>query len=106
MRNLIEQYNKNKRNNLLHNYGIKQIGLFGSYVRGKEKAVSDIDILIDLEKPIRIDLIKLIEIEQDLSEKLDIKVEMFVGQAKKKGIGLSQKNQIQLIEKFKNDEFI
>lgn len=38
-------------------------------------------------------------------KKLDIKVEMFVGQAKKKGVGLSQKNQIELIEKFKNNEF-
>ncbi|MBT3720453.1 DEAD/DEAH box helicase [archaeon] len=38
-------------------------------------------------------------------KKLDIKVEMFVGQQKKKGTGLSQKQQISLIEKFKNDEF-
>lgn len=37
--------------------------------------------------------------------KLDIKVEMFVGQAKKKGIGLSQKDQVNLIEKFKKNEF-
>ena len=38
-------------------------------------------------------------------KKLDIKVEMFVGKQKKKGTGLSQKQQISLIEKFKNDEF-
>ena len=38
-------------------------------------------------------------------KKLDIKVEMFVGQAKKKGFGLSQKEQINLIEKFKNNDF-
>jgi ERCC4-related helicase len=38
-------------------------------------------------------------------KKIGIKVEMFVGQAKKKGIGLSQKNQIELIEKFKNNDF-
>ncbi len=38
-------------------------------------------------------------------KKLGIKVEMFVGQAKRKGTGLSQKEQIELIKKFKDDEF-
>lgn len=31
------------------NYGIKSIGLFGSYVRGEQSENSDIDILIDFE---------------------------------------------------------
>ena len=34
-----------------------------------------------------------------------IKAKMFVGQAKKKGTGLSQKKQIELIEKFKENDF-
>lgn len=35
----------------------------------------------------------------------NVRAEMFVGQAKKKGTGLSQKAQIEMIEKFKNNEF-
>ena len=32
-----------------YRYGIKDIGLFGSYVRDEQSAESDIDILIDFE---------------------------------------------------------
>jgi predicted nucleotidyltransferase len=31
-------------------YGIKKIGLFGSYIRGEQKPTSDIDILVEFEK--------------------------------------------------------
>jgi uncharacterized protein len=34
---------------LLSGFGIKDIGLFGSYVRGDQSDKSDIDILIDFE---------------------------------------------------------
>lgn len=30
-----------------YNYGVKRIGLFGSYARGDEKPESDIDILVE-----------------------------------------------------------
>ena len=33
----------------LSNFGIKDIGLFGSYAREEQTAKSDIDILIDFE---------------------------------------------------------
>ena len=32
------------------NYGVKQIGLFGSFVRDEGKADSDVDFLVDFEK--------------------------------------------------------
>ncbi len=31
-------------------YGVKKIGLFGSYARGEEKKESDVDILVQFEK--------------------------------------------------------
>ena len=34
----------------LRKYGVKRIGLFGSYVRGTATALSDIDFLVELEK--------------------------------------------------------
>jgi predicted nucleotidyltransferase len=33
----------------LQRFGIRNIGLFGSYVRGEQTKISDIDILIDFE---------------------------------------------------------
>ena len=32
-------------------FGVKRIGLFGSFARGEHKASSDIDILVEFEKP-------------------------------------------------------
>ena len=34
----------------LVNYGVKRIGLFGSFVRNNEKENSDIDLLVDMVK--------------------------------------------------------
>lgn len=31
-------------------YGVKRIGLFGSYLRNEQKPTSDIDILVEFEK--------------------------------------------------------
>lgn len=31
-------------------YGVKQIGIFGSYLRNEQKSMSDIDILVEFEK--------------------------------------------------------
>jgi len=38
--------NKNK----IREFGVKRIGLFGSYVRGEQKKDSDIDIVVEFEK--------------------------------------------------------
>lgn len=43
------QINKDK---LREQYGLKEIGIFGSYVKGEQGEESDVDILIELEKPI------------------------------------------------------
>ena len=34
-------------------FKVKSIGLFGSYVRGEQKATSDLDILVDFYEPIK-----------------------------------------------------
>lgn len=55
-------------------YKIKEIGIFGSYVRNEQKKLSDIDILVDFyEVP---DLLKFIEIERFLEDILRVKVDL------------------------------
>jgi len=44
MKKIIE--NKNK----IKSFGVKRIGLFGSYVRNEQKETSDIDFLVEFEK--------------------------------------------------------
>jgi len=43
----IIQILKRHKKELYNKYGIKEIGLFGSFVRGEESAKSDIDILVE-----------------------------------------------------------
>jgi predicted nucleotidyltransferase len=55
-------------------YKVKEIGVFGSYVRGQQKKQSDIDILVEFE--VVPGLLKFIELEDYLSELLGIKVDL------------------------------
>ena len=36
---------------MLRRYGVRRIGLFGSFARGEQTANSDLDFLVELEKP-------------------------------------------------------
>lgn len=50
------------------------VGVFGSYSRGQQTSTSDIDLLIDFSS--EVDLLQIIGLEQELSEKLGIKVDL------------------------------
>lgn len=39
-----------KKEDISKRFGVKQIGIFGSYVRGEEGKDSDIDVLVKFEK--------------------------------------------------------
>ncbi|CAB3287663.1 DNA polymerase beta domain protein region [Methanocaldococcus lauensis] len=39
-----------KHKNELKNFGVKRIGLFGSYARNEQKESSDIDFIVEFEK--------------------------------------------------------
>ena len=53
---------------LAEEYGVTEIGVFGSYARDEQCPDSDVDILIELERPPRISLIGLLELEYYLFE--------------------------------------
>jgi uncharacterized protein len=59
---------------LVERYGVKVVGLFGSYARGKHRKRSDLDLLVDIERPIS--LLELIGAELYLSEVLGVKVDL------------------------------
>ncbi len=55
-------------------YAVKDIGVFGSYIRNEQHSESDIDILVEFQElP---DLFKLIELENFLEDQLQIKVDL------------------------------
>ena len=55
-------------------YSVKNLEVFGSYVHDEQKKNSDLDILVEFSKTV--DLFKYIELENYLSEKLGIKVDL------------------------------
>lgn len=59
---------------IIQRYGVKRIGLFGSFVRSEMKEDSDIDILVEIEKDISLlDFVGLkLEIEETLGRKVDL----------------------------------
>jgi len=72
---------------LYQKYGVTEIGVFGSYVRGEQRPDSDIDILIELERPPKIGLMGLVGLELYLSELLDQKVDIAIRKNLRKRIG-------------------
>jgi len=54
-------------------YGVRILGIFGSYARGEQKKVSDIDILVKIESPIGL---KFFELWDDLEAILGVKIDL------------------------------
>ena len=75
-------------------YGVVEIGVFGSYVRNEQRPDSDIDILIELERPPRISLIGLVELEHYLSDILGTKVDIAIKKNLRKRIGKRILNEV------------
>ena len=63
---------------LAEKYGVTEIGVFGSYVRGEQHPDSDLDILIELEDPPRISLLGLVNLENYLSDSLGTRVQVAI----------------------------
>lgn len=72
---------------LREKYKVKEIGIFGSYVKGKQRKSSDIDILIDFEEDTQIGLLTFVALENFLSELLGIKVDLVMKNSLKPNIG-------------------
>lgn len=81
----IKEILKKIKPELEEKYKVKEIGIFGSYVRGEQRKRSDIDILIDFyEVPT---LFTFVEIENYLTKKLNKKVDLVMKSALKPYIG-------------------
>lgn len=62
-----------RRTEFEQRFGVKRIGLFGSYARDEGREGSDIDIVVELEKP---DLFCLIGIKQAVEDALGNRVDI------------------------------
>lgn len=62
----------------LASQGIGRVRLFGSYARDEARPDSDVDLIVELTRPMGLDYFR---IERELSEKLGAKVEMTTDEA-------------------------
>lgn len=62
-----------QKQEIQNTYGVTILGIFGSYTRDEQKSVSDIDILIEIERPIGL---KFFELWEYLEELLECKVDL------------------------------
>ncbi len=83
----IQRLLRNQKKIVADKYGVRIIGVFGSYVRGEQGPNSDLDILIELDRPPRISLIGLVELEEYLSQILGVKVDLAIKKNLKMRIG-------------------
>jgi hypothetical protein len=89
MKNLaeIKQILQAQKPHLYQEYGVAEIGLFGSYVRGEQRADSDVDVLVELTDPPRISLLGLVGLQHYLSDLLGLEVDVALKKNLKKRIG-------------------
>ena len=70
---------------LAERYHVSYLGLFGSYRHGTQRPDSDLDVLVSFSQTPG--LLKLVELENHLSDLLGVKVDLVVREALKPRIG-------------------
>src|SRR4030067_299469 len=76
---------KSHKEELESKYGVKEIGIFGSYVKEEQKETSDVDILVEFEKPLG--LLEFVGLKNYLSDILGVNVDLVMRKALKPSIG-------------------
>ncbi len=67
-------------------YGVRYLGVFGSYVRGEQSEQSDLDLLVEFDdRPLS--LFGFVRLENELSDALGVKVDLVERRALKPHIG-------------------
>lgn len=60
-RTKVEQLLRSNLPDLSAKYGVRKIGLFGSFVKGEPSETSDVDLVMEFERPIGLQFIELAE---------------------------------------------
>ena len=80
---ILKKLDKQKKE-IQEKFFVKEVGLFGSFVRKEQKITSDVDILVDFIKPIGWDVVDLQKYLEDI---LGIRVDLVL----KKGLMRNKK---------------
>ena len=78
---------KQHKQELVRQYKVKSLGVFGSYVRHEQKKDSDLDVLVEFNEGDLPSLFEFVELELHLSELLGVKVDLVEKDGLKPRIG-------------------
>jgi predicted nucleotidyltransferase len=82
--NIIKKLRKNLPE-IIQRFQVKSLSLFGSYVQGRQRKRSDLDILVEFSEPPS--LFEFLALERYLSALLGVKVDLVMKEALKPAIG-------------------
>jgi len=91
----IERVIEEHKGEIKDRYHVKEIGLFGSYLKGEANATSDLDILVEFEKTPG--LFDFLDLEEYLTELLGIKVDLVMKNSLKPYIGKIILNEVKYL---------
>ena len=98
MKNEIMRILKEKQPYLRESYGVSRIGLFGSFAKGNAKPSSDVDIVVEFERPVGLRFMELAEyIEKLLARKVDILTPEGIRSIRVKGISANIRKSIRYV---------
>ena len=81
---------------MLKKYKVNKLGIFGSYVKGKARKKSDVDLLVDFEETI--DLFEFIHLADDIQAILKTKIDLATPDAIKPYISSKVMSEVEWIE--------
>ena len=91
----IEKIIKKNKKELNEKHGLVSIGIFGSYGRGQQYTDSDLDLLVEVRRPMG--FVKFIRLENHLTQLLGVKVDMVTKKALKPNIGKQILQEVQYV---------
>jgi predicted nucleotidyltransferase len=86
---------KSNKSELAARYGVRDLGLFGSYARGEQRDSSDIDILVSFSRDV--DLFEFIDLREYLEAKLRARIDLVMASALKPAIGKRILEEVQYV---------
>ncbi|MDI3476384.1 MAG: uncharacterized protein PWQ79_2175 [Thermococcaceae archaeon] len=88
----IEEILRKHKRELEEKFGVREIGIFGSYVRGEARETSDVDILVDFHRVPS--LLEFIRLEEYLEDLLGVRVDLVMKSALKPKIAEHVKREV------------
>lgn len=77
---------------LAEEYGVSEIGIFGSVARGEGTSGSDLDLVVSFSKPVS--LFDLVRLEQELADRFEVDVDVVTKRSLKPRVAARVQNDV------------